>query len=436
MRSKLRRILALLTILCALPAVSLAGSACTWTASVRISVSSDTPVVQAVIDLLNALHVSGTWAERDGAFDLTARVGIRDTDAAAELQLGGVASHWQLRSPLLGNQVLMFNNPAMIEFGNKINNHLGLPLQYAALLYPYAWEDGLAAPLEAVREVIGTGPGERIVPLEECVALAERLADLAENDRAFSNLLTALTFGDEGWSAADVVTGYLWELPWMLETWAPDGLLVQRTESGLRLYLLNGEVRVPILEREGGRVVFALPDGSLRYESDRSAGGGHTLVTLGPDGEELRLEVTETEDRLTVSLSGTAFGSASFPVFGTGSDGRTVMEMEPLEDRVFSLEILHEDTCYILRDPVSGCEIGTLFLETAETEPARWPDWTAATVTGINFYSLDDSTLADLVRSIAVPMAKGLVPLIAAAPTASVTALMDWLEGSGLLDAH
>ena len=70
----------------------------------------------------------------------------------------------------------------------------------------------------------------------------------------------------------------------------------------------------------------------------------------------------------------------------------------------------------------------TLTLRTSAWTPDRWPDWTAEKVQGRNFYSLDDSTLAQLVKDTAVPMVRGLVPLIAAAPTSAVTALMDWLE--------
>ncbi len=439
MRKPLPRLLALIAAICLAPLFCLADTACSWEASLHISLTSGRRDLSAVIELLNALSASGTWVEQDGAFDLNASVGFRDSEARAAFTLGGVASHWQLTSPLLGDQALMFNNPAMIEYGNKIRNHLGIPLQWAALLYPYAWENALEAPAAAIRETFGTETGDRIVPAEDLTALAETLADLAENDRAFSHLLSALSFGDEGWSAADTFSEYIWEVPGLIETFAPDGVLVRVTGSGEKLSLLGGRITQPILVREGGHLTFTVPDvfmglGLVRFDGKLNEDGtGHALLTIGDDGAVLRAEAALTADRFAFSLSGSALSELRLPVFSSGGYGKTLFERKPLGDGVFAVEIRAQDGCYTLSDTASGCEIASLFLTLQPMEPARRPDWTAEKVKGINFYSLDDSTLADLVRNAAEPMIKGLIPLVAAAPTSSVTALMDWLEDSGLL---
>ena len=85
-----------------------------------------------------------------------------------------------------------------------------------------------------------------------------------------------------------------------------------------------------------------------------------------------------------------------------------------------------------LTDGRSNEIYGILTLRTEPWTPEHWPDWTPEKVQGRNFFSLDDSTLAQLAGDVAMPMIRGLVPLIAAAPTSAVTALMDWLEDGSL----
>ena len=107
-----------------LPACALGESACRWEARVDVAYRSEDPALQAVIDLLNAMEFRGTWAERDGAFDLTAEAGFTGSDAKAVFALGGVASHWRLTSPLLGNETILFNSEALMEFCMKTYSHL------------------------------------------------------------------------------------------------------------------------------------------------------------------------------------------------------------------------------------------------------------------------------------------------------------------------
>ena len=54
-------------------------------------------------------------------------------------------------------------------------------------------------------------------------------------------------------------------------------------------------------------------------------------------------------------------------------------------------------------------------------------------IQGVNFFSLNDSSLEELVHTLLIPAVKAAVPVIAAAPAESVAALMNWAEQTGLL---
>ncbi len=411
MMKPIARLLALLLALC-LPVCALGESACRWDAKFDIAYRSEDPALQAVLDLLNAMEFRGTWAERDGAFDLTAEASFTGSDAKASLALGGVASHWQLTSPLLGNVALMFNNPAMIEFGNKIYNHLGLPLEKLTLLYPWAWEDALAAPLEAFNALFYAEEGDRLIPAADCVAFAETVAEIAENDRAFSNLLLALG-EDEGEPGGEVLNLISIVTEW-LSMPSVEGIRIRANGGTETWYVVARGADVYFMTRTGSRIDILLPSALF---------SGYELVgSFHPNGEdwvfslrigsrqdpqlELGAEFNATGEDWDLALraSGSMLGKSL--AFNVSRTGETICV-----------------TTALSREPWA-----TLTLRTAAWTPDRWPDWTAEKVQGRNFYSLDDSTLAQLVKDTAVPMVRGLVPLIAAAPTSAVTALMDWLE--------
>ena len=393
-----------------LPACALGESACRWEARVDVAYRSEDPALQAVIDLLNAMEFRGTWAERDGAFDLTAEAGFTGSDAKAAFTLGGVASHWRLTSPLLGDVALMFNNPAMIEFGNKMNHHLGLPLQKAALLYPYAWEDALSAPLEAFNATFYAEEGDRLIPAETCAAFAESVAEMAATDRAFSNLIKALG-EDEGEPGSEVLSLISTVTEWISMP-GVEGVRIRAAGGRETWYVVARGSEVYFMTREGDNIDFMLPNvlfggyelvGSFK---PRDPGWALNLRIGSRQEPQLALEAVlsgaGTEGELSLDVSGSMVGAPlSFLIARTGET---------------------------LRFTSSNEIYAVLTLRTADWAPERWPDWTPETVTGRNFYSLDDSSLAQLARDVAVPMVRGLVPLVAAAPTSSVTALMDWLE--------
>lgn len=52
-----------------------------------------------------------------------------------------------LSSPLLGDQLIRLSNYSLLAFCTKMSEHLGIPLHYLALLYPYTWTYSLEIPI-------------------------------------------------------------------------------------------------------------------------------------------------------------------------------------------------------------------------------------------------------------------------------------------------
>ncbi|MBR5345185.1 MAG: hypothetical protein IK127_05105 [Clostridia bacterium] len=407
------RFIAFLLTLC-LPACVLGESACRWEASVTVLRQSEDPALQAVFDLLNAMEFRGTWAEKDGAFDLTVETNFAGSDAKALFTLGGVASHWQLTSPLLGDVALMFNNPAMIEFGNKIRNHLGLPLEKLTLLYPYAWENALEAPLEAFRTTFLAEEGTREIPTEDCVAFAEALSETAETDRAFSNLLMAL--GEEEEELGGILLSMIQSPSEWVELYAPHGIRITVEDDRETWAAITGDGELTFLTKVGGRYSLSLP--KLPWW------GCALNATFEQDGENLELNL-----RLGARVNPKLECNAVFDFTDSENWNLSVRATGTLlSENTLVYTVTRAGETITLAEGETKEPFARVTFRTADWTPSRWPDWTAEKVQGRNFYSLDDSTLTQLIKDVAAPMVRGLVPLIAAAPTSAVTALMDWLE--------
>ena len=96
--------------------------------------------VEVTPDLLDILELKGrviTCPEWDSIeMDLSV-IPTTNPAAALNFRLDGRSSHILLTTPLLANLPELFNNEALMEFCQKTYSHLGIPLPWLALLYPY-----------------------------------------------------------------------------------------------------------------------------------------------------------------------------------------------------------------------------------------------------------------------------------------------------------
>lgn len=394
--------------------------------TLRVSVDADAyppsirPLAEDLAPLAEASVLSGTLARQGESFDLNLTLALGENEnARADVRLYGLPSHWGVTSPLLGNQALMVNHLAWMEFAVKAHNHLELPLRPLFLLSsPYAHTSALSGAGELCAQALGLNGTPRSVSAEALCALAEDLAALVETDRALYYWVEAL--GMES-GADELIFSALEALPDYVAAHFPEGLAVEETETALRWK--NGDAVVLSLARTGDAqaVSLALPE-LLTFRADVRAESGFmegnvnvACAALTMDAAfclPTALPVAEAFG-LTVDASGPLAGDAEVHLRLSG---------EPTAEGVVVKQYLPEQ-----ESPLWTAEVD---LAAAELD---CPIYRPEDVAGVNVLSVTGPTLNALLAEVAEPMVKGVFPLLVEAPAVSCQALMDVLEARGIL---
>ena len=432
----LRRLLACLTCLALLPFAALAEDApmgFSFDLSFDMDASAypeaDQAMLAGVADLLNILTVSGTAAVNAPSFDVNFDIlldGSEDTRTA--FRLCGLDSHYQLESSLLGDQGLMMNNLALLEFAMKAYYHLELPLQYAALLVsPFAHTTAFDWIRDRWNGVMHSAEGSRVIPREELLDLAAYIAENAEMDRAFYNWVAALTL-DLGYS--DAIFESLACLPdWAdvfldeegitvtvaggMETWSTgDITLLSRAASGdgeswcliLPASLDGNTVQVRCARADGGIALNILCEGeeeNVLLDADIALPGlPKTLPFAG-------------ERSLSVHLGGEMLPDEINLRWQLASDGSAVTLAQLDADTLAPMLTIH--------GVWAACQLPA---------PAIAP----VDLTGINIFSVNDESLKEFVSEVASPFVTGMIPLLLHMPLSSYQTLFGLMEQYGILD--
>ncbi len=378
--------------------------------------------------LLSALTVSGTVALNGDCFDVNS-VWLLDgaEETRTTLRLFGLPSHYGVQSSLLGDETVMINMLALLEFAMKAYAHLDLPLQRAALLAgPYVHTSAFEAMAEVWQPVLG-GSGSRTVAREDVLSLAESLSDLGRDDRAFQYWVRAVA-AESGYDEA--ILSFLDELP----DWA-DGFL---SEDGLRITAENGMERwetgdVTLFRQDAASWSLTLPASSEGYAltaSMISVVSGNTCdlaFTLDASCEE-------PGDVLALRLT-----AAGLP--GTFSAAPFTLRYDATGDAVGEAGVHASLSCELDGERVSlrlmNHQTGAPFLTVSGTlvpeTPAVAPAFSPQDIEGVNILSVNDNSLSAFLSAVRAPLLRGLLPLIKHAPIASCQRLMDWFEASGIL---
>ena len=439
-------LLALVLASSVLPAAAGAEDAFRFTCTARMPLPADDAALKALAGLLDAASMAGTWTEKDGSFTLKAELTIgNERKRSASMALDGVDSHWSLSSPLLGDTRLMFNNQAMLEFGLKMHNHLGVPLYRAAWLYPYVHRDAWAAPFAAWHEIMDSSAAAGHIAPETLLKLGEAWLELYRSDRAFSVWMDAL---DQDTGLGSSFGESLERFPDWVEMIAPDGIDVETGETGDCWYALSGSERQLLYDGSWNASLvlpgfwcgedFTLLAGGddLARIADPGCRGTHDIrLRIGEDGETLSVSLHLDKDSgsLSLALSGGCLEDLAFPMVN-GEGHLSLASLDETEEGQWMLQVRRTEDG---RWAVSSDEGGeTWLLVRADCEPVTpevWPAWNAAELPGLNFYSLNDTSLEEFLRAALPAAVMGGIPLVAAAPAGSVAWVMDWLEEIGLL---
>lgn len=377
-------------------------------------------LAQGLKSLFRLLTVEGDVIASDGSFD--ARIDLALSNApektATRVRLFGLDSHWGIQSTALGGETLMVNQLAWLEFAIKAYNHLDLPLQRVFLWTShYAHTSAWAGIRQAIADLAAQETDGRL-EATALMACAEEIARLAEEDRALYYYIEA--FGLESGADADIFD-ILASLPEYVEAHFPDGLTIERTESGFRWQ--NGEETAFSYDDADGTqaVSLHLPD-----LLDFSA-------TLRRDALLFTGALSLQSDVLNADV---AFSlPASYPIslpFYAQIDAEGMIAGDDGVHLAFEGEA-QGDTITIRRiQPDHSATMMTLTVTVLQVSEGA-VRYTPEDVQGENVLSVDGPELAALMGRIGRTMMRSAVNWIAALPAETVQGMMDAVEDSGLL---
>lgn len=391
----------------------------------------DQEILSGIADMLNILTLSGVYTWKGNSFDLNADALLENAEETrTNFHLYGLDSHWQLESSLLGDQKVMFNMLAYLEFAMKAYFHLDMPLQYIALCTSrFATESAFWELGDAWNSVMNAQSGSRVIAREDVLALAGRLAEIASSDRNFEYWLKALTL-DLGYD--DAIMESLEALP----DWADSFL----GEDGLTVAAADGSETWST----GDTVLFTRTQAEDRdawsLELPATLDGYSSSVTYTREGGAVALHIGATsedpDDLLNINLSATDLPE-SLPLTGSPT---LALDMDGEMLGVMAQHLRLEgktsgDTLTLTQtDAATGAPMLTVTAALLEEAPTVTPSYAPDDLDGLNIFSVDDNSLGDFVSAITEPFTKGMMPVLLHLPATSYTSIFALLNQYGVLD--
>ena len=412
-------------------------------------------VMEGILDLLDMLDISGTFLSNSvpgEGFELEANVLLdKDERTRLDFYIYGVPAMFHIVSSLWNQEDIMINAPAMLEYSMKIYNHMDIPLQRIALLYPFVTYDALEPVWNEIEwymrnegtqeETVGTWQ----VSPDTVQRLAEKLQDMTYSNRSFRIWLETLaSINAYGEKISDLFT----QLPAYVS--AQDSSITVQTEENGRSWSIASTDAILLRETtyEDGTYVFtvSLPgfvDGTdlLVDVSSRKANnktnihitfsigeGEHALLAGGISTSALPASLMVSDPfEINVQLQGPLLESiAWFQVTENGEiDGHSLTDNLTfrIEGDRDSIRVMDGDTAVL-----------TMHTALEALENYEEPFHSVYDFSGLNFFSLYDTTLRDFVSEIRDSVLEKAIPLIVHAPVTTVVSLMDILQDGGVLD--
>ena len=433
--------------------------------------------------LVNRLSLDGriTWCDDTRSVDLTASLYFTDKpEVAVDFRLYGIPSRIFLKSPLLGNETVLLNMAAFLEFTVKAQNTLGIDMPLLAFLYPYSTERSLNGIADAWNSIIGEVVPDTEIPAEKLRQFADAWEGLVQGDANLNRWVTALANLS---TYPSVVTDTFSSLPSYfyysvcgasplsvaiaegVETWTNvygGILLTRKTNASATDVVLtlpgteNGYVPLFTLEsRESDAGKFFRLFAALNRDADtipesaaaaaEPAAEHNTAeneeevwvseedwidVDEQPALPEKLLEVYAAGESLPATLPADSdffldfyLNSSAFPSFAlkllgtTKKDGSIAVSVcKPFEEAAEPVVIL-------------SCK-GTIL----PAQPESAPDYSDHWEDCYNAFSFNENSLNEFKNAVTYPLVKGLLTFVAEAPAAACQSLLDDLTDLNILD--
>ena len=396
-------------------------------------------------ELLNALRFHGTYAQslESDVFDLS--LSVIPVDSRAEpitLRVHGVQDLMYLDSSLFGdNCSVALANQSLLNFCSKMSEHLGIPLQYPALLLPYTWLFHLALPIRDWNGMVesmdenGVISKEAVHFLWDCwnyrldnydplQILESALTKDSDMEEAFRGVVTEAPVYFEKTVAQEQEIHVLREGD--TEIWrAASGDFYRETNTDTRRIM---DLNLPRMQC-GYQPVFCL---ETIHEENRQSGRVRFQL-LNTDGMQ--------EDLLNLEASYTSFPE-TWPVnaqslFGVSLTGGLLPNIG------FSVYLATEDNGHVraeVRKPTVDYEPGAVMLTiegdmTPLAADATIKEFTLLDLQGaLDLLEANDGTIRDYLPGMLRPMLTGILRFLVGIPTSACQTIMDDMENLGVVN--
>ena len=440
--------------------------------------------------LINRLGLRGTvsWNTVTQCADLEATLYYADNSSLSyPFRLYGSRSRVFFTSPLINNEIILLNMAALMEFSIKAKNTLGVPLSYAALLYPYTTTSAFEGLARAWQEVIGTFTKSGQVTVNQFLELSELWVDQLQSNGLLTWWISGLASGSD---APSVVEAEMNNLPFYYEKVTGGNPLSVSISHGSEIWAnASGDTLFSRLESDGLQSVsLSLPESENGYIPDFSFTHHYNDQT-----SSFEIDASIHRDPSAISadnISGEESDlDSSYDTYGHDDYGNTGYKDDeddlgwgsidsdapdvmldfhasgsgfprslPAESD-FSLSVsvvgaLYPDYAFIINGATKKDGVVTLSLSKplsnnpAQAEIFRCtgtfvpaseakyvPDYMHETLGDIfNAFSFNEQKLANFKSRVLPPLVKNVFSFVAAAPTSACQSFLDDLTDIGLLD--
>jgi len=401
--------------------------------------------MQGYADFLKDMCLKGTFSSspEDGMIDIQATVYPSEgSSSGIQFRVYGVPAIFVLSSPLMGEETIFLNAPALMAFGNKSWSHLSLPLQYISLLHPFTWQLSFRGLSNTFEDLAGFSDEERTVSAETIAQIADSWTSEMQSDLYLNEWLTAVSLTKQ--EETQPLLSDFEDLPSYLKN--------QVTQSG------NLKV-----EKEGSSVVWknSLGDVLFRKTAKKNVSGWTLDLPVTRAGYKPYASYEKTENGKLYDFDFRAYylaaDSAGKDLLSFRTYGHGLPSVLPV-DTDFDLDLFLLGEVFpnvglsvrggcradgslsvgvykpLVEDGADPVEIARVEGVIQETDPLSMPLYKPGSwMYKRNIFSLNDESMSEFVKNVTEPLVRGALGFLTEVPVSFCQSLLDDLSDSGIL---
>ena len=346
-----------------------------------------------------------------------------------------------LNSSLLGEKTIALSNYSLLNFCSKMSEHLGVPLQYIALLLPYVWANSLSLPIQDWNYMLEGMDENGVIPEKAVRYLWDCWWYRVNEDEGVRILVDSLCKDSD---LEEAFRGMVMEIPdyFVKDVAREKEIIILQDDKNTVWRADTGDFFTSVVSDQNMEYDLALPvmkTGYLPVFSLESAQDGNRFSS------RLRAQILGTED-LQEDLINLQASLLSFQVTWP-ADCQSLLSLSLtgglLPNIGFSVYLASEENGHTrleVRKPTVDYEPGPVMLT---LEGNLNPIDREFTMLSFNLDDLDgaldllvanDAAIRAFLPDLVQPMLEGILHFLVGIPTSACQTIMDDLTDLGVLD--